>query len=281
MKLFAITCLLSVATLSSWQAYARPSGHSKSERDETRGTSRVTASEHGIKETVPDEFRERYDKWKAELLSTDFGRDQWAKYENDPNFLLKIVVTSDKKCGAGTGDYKWDDNGKLVGATITLGKNLDRGFPDPVYYPVMNSLSMLIEPGAVKGNILASAKFAHEFGHVDQTAVADGHVYQQQEKLMTAYYTIFLKNGYNTKDPRLVELAQDLGRQPIEIWEDREYWGEANAMRFLVARMGKEDSSFCSVLGNIRRNVNSYAPTYETRFDQIAEANLPVDACRR
>ena len=281
MKLFAITCLLSVAVLSSGQVNARPVRRDVSDKDRTPGTSRASVPDHGIKETIPVEFRERYDRWKSELLSTDFGRDQWAKYENNANFLLKIVVTSDKKFGAGTGDYKWDDNGRLIGATITFGKNLDRGFPDPVYYPVMNSLSILIEPSAVKGNILASAKFAHEFGHVDQTAKADGHLFQQQEKLMSAYYTIFLKNGYNTKDPRLVELAQDLGRQPIEIWEDREYWGEANAMRFLFARMNKEYSSFCSVLGNIMRNVNSYAPTYESRFDQITEANLPADACRR
>ena len=99
MKLFAVTCLLSVATLSAWQSYARPSGHNPSDKDKTRATSRVTAPEHGIKETVPDEFRERYDKWKAELLSTEFGRDQWAKYENNENFLLKIVVTS---CSVGS-----------------------------------------------------------------------------------------------------------------------------------------------------------------------------------
>jgi hypothetical protein len=281
MKLFAVTCLLSVATLFSTSANAWPARRDLSDKDKTSRVSSAAAPEHGIKETIPDEFRDRYDRWKADLLSTGFGRDQWAKYENNTNFLLKIVVTSDKKFGAGTGDYKWDDKGKLIGATITLGKNLDRGFPDPVYYPVMNSLSNLLEPSAVKGNILASAKFAHEFGHVDQTAVSDGTVYQQQEKLMNAYYKIFLNNGYNTKDPRLVELAQDLGRQPIEIWEDREYWGEANAMRFLVAKMYKDDSSFCTVLGNIMRNVTSYAPTYETRFDQVAEANLPADACRR
>lgn len=276
MRLFAITCLLALTAVFAINAAARPSDKPKTPR-----TIRITDPEYGIKEVIPQEFRERYNRWRTELLSTDFGRMQWEKYERNENFLLKIVVSSDKKFGAGTGDYKWGDNGRLIGATITFGKNLDRGFPDPVYYPVMNSLSILIEPSDVKGNILASAKFAHEFGHVDQTSGADGNAYQQQEKLMSAYYKIFLNNGYNTKDPRLVELARDLGREPIEIWEDREYWGEANAMRFLFARMNREYSSFCSVLGNIKRNVNSYAPNYETRFDQIAEANVPVDACRR
>ena len=278
MKLFAVTCLLSVATLSAWQAYARPSMSSSSDKDKSPGTGRITAPEHGIKETVPDEFRERYDKWKAELLSTDFGRDQWAKYENNENFLLKIVVTSDKKCGAGTGDYKWDDNGKLIGATITLGKNLDRGFPDPVYYPVMNSLSSFSRPNAVDGTLLASTKFAHEFGHVISTALVDGREFQQQDKLMASYYKIFLDNGYNTSDPRLVKLAGELGRQPLEIWEDREYWGEANAMRYLMVRINK-DSFFCSVLGHIMRNVNEYASSYEDRFGQIA-GSAPA-ACRR
>src|SRR3982751_6749209 len=92
-------------------------------------------SDTGIREIVPSEFQERYQKWKNDLLSTDFGRKQWERYSSDRHFLLKIVVSSDKKFGAGTGDYKWDDDGKLVGATITLGRNLDRGYPDPVYYP--------------------------------------------------------------------------------------------------------------------------------------------------
>jgi len=235
-------------------------------------------SETGIKEIIPAEFRERYEKWKNELLSTDFGRKQWESYANNKNFLLKIVVKGDRKFGAGTDDYKWDDNGKLIGATITLGRNLDRGYPDPVYYPVMNSLSSFSRPNEVDGNMLASTKLAHEFGHVDSTSLENGDAFQRQEKLMTAYYKIFLDNGYNTKDPRLVQLTAELGRNPIEIWEDREYWGEANAMRFLVNRINKENF-YCSVIAHIMRNVSDHAQLYETRFDDVIDST-PGISCR-
>lgn len=232
----------------------------------------------GIKENIPAEFLDRYVKWKTELLSTDFGRSQWELYSNNDHFLLKITVDSDRKFGASTGDFKWNDKGELIGATITLGKNLDKGFPDPVYYPVMNSLSLLPDSVEAKGSLLASTKFAHELGHVDLTSRIDGKTIQQQDKLMNAYYKIFLSNGYNTNDPRLTSLVATLGRQPIEIWEDREYWGEANAMRFLASR-SKKGSSICSLLGNIMRNVDTYAKSYEDRFDQIVESSVP-NGCR-
>ena len=229
----------------------------------------------GIKEIIPDEFLDRYQKWKAELLSTDFGRTQWAVYSQNDHFLLRITVDSDRKFGASTGDFKWNDKGELIGATITLGKNLDKGYPDPVYYPVMNSLSQLPDSIEVKGSVLASAKFAHEFGHVDLTSKIDGKTIQQQDKLMNAYYKIFLSNGYNTNDPRLTALVATLGRQPIQIWEDREYWGEANAMRFLASRSNRQ-LPLCNLLGNIMRNVDTYAKSYEDRFDKIAESSLPT-----
>jgi len=230
--------------------------------------------ETGIREDVPKEYRDRYAKWKEELLSTDFGRQQWEYYAANKQFLLTIVVSSDKKFGAGTDDYKWDDDGKLIAATITLGKNLDRGFPDPVYYPVMNSLAYFGQASEISGDILASAKFAHELGHVVSTSQVNAKLFQSQNKLMASYYKIFLNNGYKTSDPRLVDLAGQLGAEPIRIWEDREYWGEANAMHYLIQRINKE-FFYCSVLGRIRRNVSDYAPDYQQRFDRVADANLP------
>jgi hypothetical protein len=241
-------------------------------------TKTTGGDEAGIKEIVPAVYQDRYQKWKDDLLSTEFGQRQWAYYAENKNFLLRIVVTGDKKFGAGTDGYKWNDNGELVGATITLGKNLDRGYPDPIYYPVMNSLSELGQTDAINGSILAATKIAHELGHVDSTSQINGNLFERQEKLMTSYYKIFLDNGYDTKDPRLVRLAGELGRTPIEVWEDREYWGEANAMRFLVERTSKE-YYFCSVVNNILRNVNSYARSYETRFEQIADPTTQL--CHR
>lgn len=223
------------------------------------------AGEYGIKEVVPAEFRERYSRWKSELLSTEFGRRQWEAYENDRGFLLKIVVDPAHKFGGGTDDYEWDSKGRLIGATITLGKNLDRGYPDPVYYPVMNSLSNYNATYEISGSILASTKIAHELGHVNFTAKTTGEVFRRQDSLMAAYNRIFLRNGYNTRDPRLVALASELGAKPIEIWEDREYWSEANALQYLIERINKEDF-YCSVVGRIRRNLSDHALNYQDRF---------------
>src|SRR5689334_5127089 len=147
MKLFKVAFLAFAAFYLLLNADGRLFGQSTISTDPADGDRVKTADrEFGIKEIVADEFQQRYQKWKSELLSTEFGRQQWDRYANNDKFLLKIVVSTDKKFGARTGDFKWDDNGRLIGATITLGKNLDRGFPDPVYYPVMNSLSMLSEP---------------------------------------------------------------------------------------------------------------------------------------
>ena len=96
----------------------------------------------------------------------------------------------------------------------------------------MNSLVPTGTANDVTGNTLAATKMAHEFGHVNRTAQVDGALYQLQTQLIPQYNKIFLSNGRNPNDPRLVELAQKLGGTPVEIWEDREYWGETNAMVF-------------------------------------------------
>ena len=223
--------------------------------------------QHGIKEDVPREFADRYAKWKAELLATEYGREQWNKYADRKDFLLTIVVSRDRKFGAGTDDFEWDDAGRLVAATITLGKDLERGFPGPVYYPVMNSLASY---GAfpAEGNILAGAKIAHEIGHVDQTADTDAHLFQKQSKLINSYYRIFLKNGYNTEDPRLVDLVKELGASPMQIWESREYWSEVDALRYLAERIGG-DPARCTVFDRARRNIAEYAGQYGDRFKNL------------
>jgi hypothetical protein len=232
----------------------------------------------GIKEVIPVDARQRYQSWKDELLSTEFGREQWSSYASRTNFLLTIVVSMDRKYGAGTDDYEWDDEGNLIAATITLGKNLDKGFPDPVYYPVMNSLANYGGLYETDGNVLASTKMIHEIGHVNFTAATNAKVFQQQNKLMISYNAIFLRNGYNTNDPRLVALADELGAKPIEIWEDREYRSEVNAMRYLVERMGNESFS-CSLFSRMRRNIADYARNYQDRFDAIVTPG-PI-ACRK
>ncbi len=56
----------------------------------------------------------------------------------------------------------------------------------------------------------------------------------------------------------------------VEIWEDREYWGEANAMLFLRDRITKKSDQH-ALFARIIRTVEVYAGNYVARFDQIAQ----------
>ena len=229
-----------------------------------------TPTDGGIKEDIPAKYKDRYEKWKAELLSTDWGKAQWERYANDTTFVLRIVVSGDRKRGAGTDKLQWDDSGLFVGATITLGADLDEGYPNPIYYPVLNSLSPDSTTHAISGRLLAATKMSHEIGHVNQAAKANMKFLQLQNRLMPVYNSIFLKNGLNTKDNKLVDLATQMGGTPVEIWESREYWSEVNAMLFLNARINKE-TFYCHVFNKIKRNLENYARDYEAFFEQHPE----------
>ncbi len=229
----------------------------------------------GIREEISAKYRERYEKWKTELRSTEFGRQQWDNYANNKNFILTIAVAGDRGKGAGTDKFLWDESGKFVGATITLGAALDDGYPNPIYYPVLNSLSADATSYSISGRILAATKISHEIGHVNQAATANMKFLQLQNKLMPVYISIFLKNGLDTTDKKLVDLAQQMGGTPVEIWESREYWSEVNAMLFLKERI-REENFYCYVFNKIKRNLQTYARDYEQRFGQRSEfANSP------
>lgn len=225
-------------------------------------------AESGIKESIPKRYRERFQKWKNEFLSTEFGRRQWEFYASNKSFLLTIKISDDKKQGAKTDDYLWNEQGNFVGATITLGNKPEKGFPDPVYYPVMNSLAPGSSRYSVEGDVLAATKLAHEIGHVNQTFRETKESFELRTKLTSVYISIFLKNGHNTQDEKLVELAERMGGTPMKIWESREYWSEVNAMLFLKEKIRKE-FFFCSVFGKIRSNVETYAKNYEERFNEM------------
>jgi len=234
-----------------------------------------TPTDGGIKEEIPDKYKERFEKWKTELLSTDFGREQWDTYANNKQFILTITISDKRGKGAGTDKYLWNDGGRFVGATITLGNEIDRGYPNPIYYPVMNSLSADDTSYSISGKILAATKMSHEIGHVNQTAAANRTFLQLQNKLMPVYTSIFLKNGRDTNDQKLVDLAKEMGGTPVEIWESREYWSEVNSMLYLKERISKEDF-YCFVFNKIKRNIEQYAKEYEQRFDRYSEfSNSP------
>lgn len=232
----------------------------------------------GIKEDISSKYATRYQQWKAEFLSTDAGRKQWAYYQNNPRFTLTIAISRENAEGATTGKYKWNDAGELTAATITLGAHLDEGYPNPIYFPVMNSLVPTGTSYRVAGDTLAATKFAHEFGHVNRTGRVDSALYELQTQLIPQYNTIFLSNGRNPNDPRLLEVARQIGGTPVEVWEDREYWGEANAMIYLRDRI-TEDSLRCSLFSKIRQSVDLYAKNYEPRFLEIARATPSRKVC--
>src|SRR5262245_1238212 len=225
----------------------------------------------GIKEDIASKYAMRYQNWKREFLSTEAGRTQWDLYQNTPHFTLTITVSRENAEGATTGKYKWNDSGQLIAATITLGTRLDEGYPNPIYFPVMNSLVPTETSDRIDGTTLAATKIAHEFGHVNRTGKVDSTMYQLQTQLIPQYNKIFLTNGRNANDPRLLDLVQKIGGTPVEIWEDREYWGEANAMVYLRDRFTEEDMR-CSLFNRIRHSVDLYAKNYEPRFLEIARA---------
>jgi hypothetical protein len=233
---------------------------------------------NGIKEQVPSKYLARYQEWKKEFLSTDAGQAQWAFYEHKPHFVLTIEVSNENAEGATTGKYKWNDAGELVAATITLGMRINAGYPNPIYFPVMNSLVPTESSYRIDGDTLAAAKIAHEFGHVNRTLKVDPKLYQLQSQLIPQYNKIFLSNGRDANDPRLIELARQIGGTPVEIWEDREYWGEANAMAYLRDRF-TEESLRCALFTKIRHSVDLYAKSYEPRFLEIAQANPSRKIC--
>jgi hypothetical protein len=184
-------------------------------------------------EQVPDHYLKRYNRWKATFLSVALGRDLWAKYAENPDFHLTIIVSKNQDKGAKVQDYKWE-NGKLAAATMILGGQLNSGFPGQTYYPVLGSLAFTRYPWEDRSDfILAAAKIAHEFGHIDQTAHSDANDYQEQDELLDDYVTQFKSNGYDPNDPVLKRLAGMMGGIPEEIHGQREYWAETYAMRFL------------------------------------------------
>ncbi|HXM48024.1 MAG TPA: hypothetical protein VN956_09150 [Pyrinomonadaceae bacterium] len=238
----------------------------------------ATAETGGIREVIDKQYKARYQEWKSEFLSTEIGRTQWEMFSNNPHFVLTIGVGRNNVNGAATGKYKWDETGHLIAATIMLGNRIDEGFPSAVYYPVMNALQPYEASRLINGNVLAATKIAHEFGHVMKIGTTDQAAYTLQLKLVPVYNKIFLSNGYNVQDPRLVDLAKQMGGNPVEIWEDREYWGEANAMLFLRDRVARE-RFHCKLFNRIKRTVEEYARPYEERFAEIAKSQGAIYGC--
>jgi len=277
--LFALSQPLNAAPISRHASSTEPAARDlTSARVVDLNANSATTETGGIREVIDKEYKARYQEWKSEFLSTEIGRTQWEMFTNNPHFVLTIGVGRNNVNGAATGKYKWDETGHLIAATIMLGNRIDEGFPSAVYYPVMNALQPYEASRLINGNVLAATKIAHEFGHVMKIGSTDQAAYTLQLKLVPVYNKIFLSNGYNVQDPRLVDLAKQMGGNPVEIWEDREYWGEANAMLFLRDRVARE-RFHCKLFNRIKRTVEEYAKPYEERFAEIAKSQGAIYGC--
>ncbi len=229
----------------------------------------LVRSDGGIREEIPARYRPRFEKWKAELLATEFGKHQWETYSRNTRIILTIRVEEERGKGAGTDKFQWDSDGHLIGATITLGADLDGGVPPPIYYPVLNALSPPMGAPAIRPSVVAAAKLSHEIGHVEQAAGMAIGTLQLESRLVPKYVEIFLNNGLDPQDGRLIDLKRQLGGTPTELWEDREYTSEVRAMRYLSERLAGDD--MCRVLKKVRENLDEYGHAYEARFDLVKE----------
>jgi YD repeat-containing protein len=164
----------------------------------------------GIIEDIPDKYRKRYQEWKDEFLSTETGRRQWETYAYNPEFTLTITI-SDHNPNGGETSYEWDNSGRLEEATIVLGSRIDLGYPNAIYYPVMNSLALEQFEFQNGADILAATKIAHEFGHVNHLIGTDGALYRLQNQLIPVYNKILLSNGRNLDRN---QCARRLGTNP-------------------------------------------------------------------
>jgi hypothetical protein len=216
-----------------------------------------------LQEQIPNGYRGRYVRWKAAFLSADIGRQLWLRYACNPAFRLTIIVSDDMDMGGEIKleDYRWGE-GRLTAATILLGHRIDRGYPDSVYYPVLSSLYYL-RSGWDTGkadDILAAAKIAHEFGHVDQAAKADPTLFQLQNRLAQVYVRRFRSNGHDPDDPALVAMAARMGGEPATLAGQREYWAETYALRYLLTRLrpGKRRT----LLRSVRKALASESSLY-------------------
>jgi hypothetical protein len=213
-----------------------------------------------LNEQVPDRYRDRYNRWKETFLSTRVGRRLWLKYTTNPTFRMTIIVSKSHGHGAEVTDYQWKE-GKLVAASIILGHQLDYGYPVRPYYPVLSSLDFIrAARDDSSSDLLAAAKIAHEFGHVDNAANSDATSFQLQNTLIKVYSERFLLNGYNVYDPVLVELAGRMGGIPPEIQGQREYWAETYALRYLLEKLSSYTRR--ELLRRVRKSLASESAIY-------------------
>jgi hypothetical protein len=188
-----------------------------------------------INEDIDEQYKKRYEAWKAEFLKTKAGQALWNKYNDDQNFTLtlKFGANSGGQQGAETTGYHWNAGGQLDAATIILGAKLNSGYPSGDNYPVTSSLRPGSGETELSGDTIAATKIAHEFGHVGFTAGTSQQLFGLQNFLMPVWNNVFLSTG-QTSQPEIERL---MGGTPVQINMMRERGAEgAGAVPYLRDR---------------------------------------------
>ena len=89
--------------------------------------------------------------------------------------------------------------------------------------------------------------------------------------MIKTYNMRFLENGYNTRDPKLLELAVKMGGTPVEICEDREHGSEIKAMHYLFERL-TDDELRRVLLVSIKETINFFAKSFQQRYSEFIHA---------
>ncbi len=209
-----------------------------------------------LAENIDPKFKERYEKWKAEYLSTEEGRRTWARFAENPEFNLTLRMSEAEEKQVPAADrgaarqgarvdvntYQWDASGKLVGATIVLGSQLGSNYPSSTNYPVTSSLEARRDhPGdrSVGGNVLAATKLAHELGHLESKVnMTPEELRDYREKLeLSEKKRQLYEQTHDIQHPDIRAIDQKLGSFE-EQRRREEHAAEAAAARFLEERLG-------------------------------------------
>lgn len=227
---------------------------------------RKLASEH-----IEPKYSNRYQKWKAELLKTKFGRTLWSRYWNNQQFTLfiKIGPNSGGEHGASTTGYHWDEKGHLNAATIILGQKVDSDYPtDDKRYPILASLRPRNGEFALSPETVAAAKIAHEFGHIEVVAAGSQRSYCLRNFLVAVWNGVFSVSGRASQP----EIERLMGGTPPELGARGEVQAEtAGTLRFLTDRFpGKPGAP-------MPRRIRRVLRTFVTCHDRHSASTCPVE----
>jgi len=106
-------------------------------------------------------------KWEDEYLKSKEGQEQFKKLDDSTTLLVTIKWDS-KAQQSITGDYQWDSNGNLIGATVTLAKRTG----DPSNN--MNSESYPFGSTITDAREREVYVFGHELAHIEDSDTPAG-----------------------------------------------------------------------------------------------------------